>query len=49
MAKRKHTHAIFVELPQELHKAVHDYAKKHDLSVAQVIRKLIRQLLDAGK
>ena len=46
MPKERSTYAVNVELPKDWHAAIHSYAKSRDLSVAQVIRGLIRQLLE---
>ena len=45
MTRKKGTLAISVDMPEELHTAIHRYAKEKDLTVSQVIRQLIREFV----
>lgn len=37
---------VIVRMPRELHNAIKEEARRHDLTMSQVVRRAVRQYLD---
>lgn len=46
MARKSDKQAVYADLDNELHEAIHAYADANDLKVSQIIRKLLRDFIE---